>query len=139
MNEKILAFREKEKEKQAEWDRRRRMDELEYERKKDSFEKFKRNNLRNATVKDYEIWLKEWLVENDITHYYNYNYPSNNYIAIRNFVLDVGYYGSQSFNIIVPKGISYEIKELGHCNIYDMNDISCIGHWVPAYDNVNVE
>ena len=138
MNEKILAFIEKENIEQAKWDNEQLERELEHRAKEISFNEFRLNNLRKATVKDYEKWLKKWLIENNITHYYDYNYPDNNYVATRDFVLDIGYYGAQSFNIIVPKGISYEIIKIGHCNIYDINNITHVGFWIPCYCNVRV-
>tara|TARA_R110000824_G_C15035892_1_gene659861 strand:+ start:383 stop:799 length:417 start_codon:yes stop_codon:yes gene_type:complete len=138
MNEKILAFRREEQRSKAIWDNKQREQELKYKDKKKAFNYFKNKHLTEAKLTDYEGWLKLWLVDNNITHYYDYNMPLSNYVATSNFILDTGFCGAVSFNIIVPKGIKYEIKEIGHCNIYDMNNVKCIGGWIPAYKDINV-
>ena len=103
------------------------------------FAEFKLNHLISASVDDYIVFLEKWLVNNDITHYYDYNFPNDTYVATSNFVLDHGFYGATSFNIIVPSGIEFEIKKLGHCNIYDMDKVECIGAFVPSYKNIFIK
>jgi hypothetical protein len=138
MHEKILAWKEKEREAQADRDKRIEQ-EIRHREKVKRLDYFKAQHLRRASKYDYEDWLELWLEDNDITYYYDYNFPVGNYyIATSDFILNDAYYGALSFNIIVPKGIKYEIKKIGHCNIYDMNNIKCIGDWIPCYNDIDI-
>ena len=111
----------------------------EYERKKSLFNQFRTSHLRPAGKRDYKKWLKGWLVEHEITYYYDYAFPRDEfYVATSDFILNEAFYGSLSFQIIVPKGIKYTVEALGHCNIYDLNTFDCIGGWIPAYSDLHI-
>jgi len=104
----------------------------------DKIEGLKENilsNLRPARSKDYLKWLKGYVGNgNSPTHNYDYNLPNDNfYVAVLDFCLDTGFYGAQSFNIIVPKNVKIDIKEQGHCNFYYMENYTSKGSWIPVY------
>jgi len=45
-------------------------------------------------------------------------------------------YGSESLNIVVPKGVSVVGEELGHINLYLMDGCEHRGVWIPIYKNI---
>ena len=95
------------------------------------------NYLRPAKEHEYALWLRHWLLDNDITHYYNYEFPEGYfYIATRPFCLTVDLLGSSSLCVIVPSDIKVEVRKRGHCHFYYMKDFTTDARsWVPGYKN----
>lgn len=137
--DKIEKFKEFEIQREIERRTEDRNRQEEIDRKKSVFNVFYSNHLVRATKKDYEEWLSGWLETNEISHYYGYEFKIGDfYVATSDFILKEGFYGASSFQIIVPKGIQYTIEDIGHCNIYDLNNIECFGGWVPCFSDIIV-
>ncbi|QMP84297.1 hypothetical protein HUN41_00204 [Streptomyces phage Coruscant] len=91
--------------------------------------------MRPATAGEYVIWLKGHLAAGgEITH--NYDYPFARWgfmVATSHFTLKPGY-GSRSKRIIVPRYIKWA-GQLGHDNVFEMNDYRHHGHLVPTFSD----
>jgi len=100
--------------------------------------------FKKASKRHYEEWLKGW-IENGGA-YYKVDEPfckNDFYIATRDFELQ-SLYGSLSFDVIAPKGIRFVAPNgYGHCNIYDMNDLTIKGthsyYAAPVYTNTRIK
>ena len=91
--------------------------------------------LRLASVNDYTKWLKGYFLGGGkITHVYDYDMPKDFYVATKNFKMSPSY-GSESFNIIVPRDIKFLGGELGHCKLYFEDGYKNTGD-VPIYKNI---
>jgi len=91
--------------------------------------------LRTARASDYVAWLQGFLASGgELTHYYDYNLPSDFYVAQEDIEL-IPLYGAASLSIIFPRGVKYLGGGLGHCNLYFMEDFGQLGGWIPVYNN----
>ncbi|MBA7700059.1 hypothetical protein ES703_108765 [subsurface metagenome] len=114
--------------------------------KKESDERRKKVNellkgkLRQARVKDYKNWLAGFLEKgNKPTHCYEYPLERGMEewkVACSDFQI-LPLFGANSLQIIIPKGIKFLGGELGHSNLYFMDDFSCLGGWVPIYSDIH--
>ena len=97
--------------------------------------------LQGKTVKankgDYEQWLAGYMNQGGKpTHSYNYDIPEYGwFIAIKDFQIEP-LHGSNSLQIIVKSGVIFKGGELGHTNLYFMDDFKLMGSWVPVYRNI---
>lgn len=128
----------------------KREHELELLRQKERDEDNKKyteiNKLRNefinkyltiASRKEYLKWLEGYIKENNPTHYYDYDFDNRNfYIARKDFLLDIAFYGSSLLNIIIPKNITATIEEEGHCNLFYMDGFRTNSNWIPVYKDL---
>jgi hypothetical protein len=92
--------------------------------------------LRPASVQEYINWLDGYVKHGGkITHKYNYSFSNAQFeTATKSFALaSPGLYGSAARNIIVPRSIKAKMYDMGHCNLYFMDDFKLIGFWVPIY------
>lgn len=96
--------------------------------------------LRQARVKDYKDWLAGFLEKgNKPTHCYDYPMERGLdewKIALVDFQI-VPLFGTDSLQIIVPKGIKFLGGKLGHTNLYFMDGFSCLGGWIPIYSDIH--
>lgn len=96
--------------------------------------------LRPAKVKDYKAWLAGFLEKgNKPTNCYDYPMErglDDWKIACSDFQI-VPLFGTDSLNIIIPKGIKFLGGELGHNNLYFMDGFHCMGGWVPIYSDIH--
>jgi hypothetical protein len=96
--------------------------------------------LRKALPYEYSVWITGFIkAEGKPTHSYNYGMPDKFLVANDNFTL-CPEYGSGSRNIIVPVGIKVEFKRsnVGHNNLYFMDEFKQIGDWVPVYKDTHL-
>ncbi len=135
---KLNDIKNRESKKSEEWEEKIKRQLADVEDKRLAFNELRKRHLRQASIEDYESWLKGWLKDNDFTHYYDYEFGRQDfYVATSDFVL-YPFYGAQSFNVIVPKGIRYTIEGRGHCCIYDLNDFTHIGGFVPGFSDIKL-
>lgn len=115
-------------------------DEEERNKRIEKADKLSRGKLRQAKVKDYKIWLAGFLGKGgEPTNCYDYPMERGMEdwkITYSDFQI-VLLFGADSLNIIVPKGIKFLGGELGHSNLYLMDDFSCMGGWVPVYSDIH--
>ncbi len=137
IDEMIEDFKEQGRMEDLEWKRRMALDIKRHELfLKDNQSFF--SNFRNSGLRMYKEWLRGYLENGGKpTHFYNYNFPIDDFRMAKNNFIVIPLHGASSFQIIVPKGITYEGENLGHINIYDMNDFSLKGHWVPIYEDIH--
>lgn len=91
--------------------------------------------FRAATPDDYIGWLRKWVdTDGEITHYYNYDMPSEFLVAISHIKIPI-FYGAASIGVIVPTGITVGFEEIGHNNIYQLAPLNQFGGFVPCYRN----
>lgn len=90
-----------------------------------------------ASKRDYEKWLAGYLSQGGKpTHSYNYDMPEDRwFVATKDFQIEA-LHGSDSLQIIVKSGVIFEGGELGHTNLYFMDDFKLMGGWVPVYSNI---
>lgn len=92
--------------------------------------------LRRATIDDYRQWLKGF-IENggEPTNSYNYEFGRwTFYVATTDFST-VSLYGSESFSIIIPKGIKVNLSRgKGHINLFYMDGFK--GSCVPIFNDI---
>lgn len=138
LRDEIQRLRNLERQRDAEWETRMREQREASDAVAMSFNRDILPNLRRARPNDYKEWLEGYMLAGGKpTHFYDYNLPSDFYVAIGNFST-MPLYGAQSVNIIVPRHISVtNMNGLGHCNIYFMEDFRMLGSWVPVYNDIN--
>jgi len=99
-----------------------------------------KGKLRQASIEDYRNWLAGFLEKGGkLTHCYEYLIErglDDWKVALKDFQISP-LFGTESLNIIVPSGIKFLGGELGHNNLYLMDDFSCIGSWVPIYSDIH--
>jgi len=111
-----------------------------YMRESKEREDYARNLLRgklvNARVENYVTWLKGYLGNGNLpTH--SYDYPMSRVIdefffATNDFEISP-LFGAKSISIIVPEKVKFLGGELGHNQIYLMDEYKNIGGFVPVY------
>ena len=90
---KIEKFKDAERQRRIKWDLDNEEMQKEHKRKREVFDEFRSSHLKQATKNDYENWLRGWLVDHELSHYYDYEFPFNDfYVAKSDFVLDEGFY-----------------------------------------------
>ncbi len=91
---------------------------------------------RQATVKEYADWLREYLKRGGrITHPYDYAMPQEEFLVAQgSFTILEGTCGSRAFNVIVPPGLEVKRQGHDHCKIMDA-DYSAL-RIVPSYPDV---
>lgn len=94
-------------------------------------------SLRRASVEDYLAWLMGYIEKGGKpTHVYDYPFARWNwYVAIRH-IKPIPLFGSNSFNIIVPAGVSVQPGDWGHCNLFYMDGYSAT-MFVPIFEDTN--
>lgn len=126
----------KKREEKAAWQRDQRDIEAAHERLMQRFDKEVLPHIRRALPSEYNAWITGFIANSgQPTHCYDY--PMSNqsfYIAISDFEL-LALAGSTSINVIVPKGIKVKSDDLGHCNLYFMDDFTCRGGFVPVFED----
>jgi len=92
-----------------------------------------------AIVVDYIKWMKGYLEKGGKpTHHHDSNMPWGRggfLVAKCDFELD-GECGANACNIIVPEGVKFLGGDMGHCNLYFMEDFSVKGGCVPTYNDM---
>ena len=90
--------------------------------------------LKSARLENYKSWLAEFLKRGGKpTHAYNYEMPLDNwFVAIEDLEV-IPLYGSKSVNIIISKNIKFKGGDLGHSNLYFMENGKNIGGFIPIY------
>lgn len=97
--------------------------------------------LREARPSEYVAWLRGHLEQGgDVSHVYDYPFArAGFYVALDNIKdLPPGLCGSLSLQIIVPRGLTVEYEDLGHCTLYFMDGFRLVGHWVPIYSDITL-
>lgn len=100
---------------------------------------FIHDNIRPATIDDYKEWLQGYIWNGgEATHYYDYNFPTDEFFVLKKSGELPTLYGSYSINIIIPVGLALGVEKnkIGHSNLYYMEDYEHEGHWVPIYKNL---
>lgn len=94
-------------------------------------------HFRAATIDIYVDWLKQYCQNGGRpTHYYEYPWLRAKFLLARkNFTLD-GECGAASRPILVPYDVEFLGGSLGHNNLYFQRDYSCMGGWVPVYQDL---
>lgn len=131
---KINEIRDQEARSQKAWDRMRADHEREYSESKERFKKECLPKFRPADSKEYSRWLTGYMKNGGTpTHCYNYNTTNFRfYVALSDFEI-VPAYGAASYSIIVPKGIQATGEDMGHCQVYFMDDYTNRGGMVPLF------
>lgn len=121
----------------AEWDAERKADRERIEATTNRFWNENQLGLRRAATIDYKRWLDGYVeAGGHLTHSYDYNMPTDFYIATRN-ITAYPLYGSASIHVIVPSHLTLNVEHgIGHCTYYLMKDFNLVGSWVPVYQNV---
>ncbi len=90
-----------------------------------------------ASKRDYEKWLAGYLNQGGKpTHSYDYGMPEDSWlVATKDFQIEP-LHGSNSLQIIVKSGVIFKGGELGHTNLYFMDDFKLMGGWVPVYSDI---
>ena len=90
-----------------------------------------------ASKRDYEKWLAGYLNQGGKpTHSYDYGMPEDSWlVATKDFQIEA-LHGSDSLQIIVKSGVIFKGGELGHTNLYFMDDFKLMGGWVPVYSDI---
>jgi hypothetical protein len=70
-----------------------------------------------------------------ISHFYHYPMNESFQLVTRDAVLHSGW-GSAKLDFIVPSGINVTIGQMGHGNIYFLQDFRHRGSYVPLYEDV---
>jgi hypothetical protein len=94
--------------------------------------------LRRADRNDYEEWLLNYiLVGGKPTRFHPYPFPRELwYVAETGFIAEE-VNGPTAPSIIVPTGVRWsEPDELGDCNLYLWEDMTCQGGRVPIYEDM---
>ena len=125
--------------------RRRSLESREKHRKKieESNKRTKRVQLSlqgktvRASKRDYEKWLAGYMGQGGKpTHSYDYDMPKDKWlVATKDFQIEA-LHGSDSLQIIVKSGVIFKGGELGHTNLYFMDDFKLMGGWVPVYSDI---
>lgn len=98
-----------------------------------------RNKTRPATKKDYMEWLKIFLENGgEITHFYNYNMPLDDWIVATNDFEIFQLYGTNGKHIIVENRVNVKYGNEGHNNLYFMNHHTSNSYptFVPVYADI---
>ena len=104
------------------------------------FNSLTKNKLVPATKKNYMEWLAGFLdKDGDITNSYDYDMQLDNWVVATNDFKISPLFGSMHYNIIVPTGIVFRGGAEGHTNLYFMDKFSCIGGWVPIYNDTKLD
>ena len=90
-----------------------------------------------ASKKDYEKWLAGYMNQGGKpTNSYDYDMPEDKwFLATKDFQIEA-LHGSNSLQIIVKSGVIFKGGELGHTNLYFMDDFKLMGGWVPVYRDI---
>ena len=90
-----------------------------------------------ASKRGYEKWLAGYMSQGGKpTHSYDYDMPEDRWvIAIKDFQIEP-LHGSDSLQIIVKSGVIFKGGDLGHTNLYFMDDFKLMGGWVPVYSDI---
>jgi len=107
-----------------------------------TFKAVLRRRLRPAHRKDYEAWLSGYLATGEqSTHHYPYAFSvAEFYVATEDFVMRE-LYGSNAISVIVPSDVRWLGGQLGHCNLYFMDDFHTRSEgftFVPRYEDLEV-
>lgn len=97
--------------------------------------------LRPARTEEYVVWLRGHLEHGgNVTHVYDYPFRRSEFrMALDNVTLPPGLCGAMSLQIIVPRGLTVEYTDLGHCTLYVMDGFRLVGNWVPAYSDIDLD
>lgn len=105
---------------------------------------FRRNFLPHLPVAlpiNYARWLVGFIRNGgQPTHFYDYELPSNFYLATFSFGLPP-LYGSDSVNLIVLPGVQIKYDSLGHSHLFHLSDSSTDGEspFVPVYESLPIQ
>lgn len=93
--------------------------------------------ISKASKRDYKKWLAGYMNQGGRpTHSYDYGMPEDDlFIAIKDFQIGL-LHGSDALQIIVKSGVIFKGGELGHTNLYFMDDFKLMGSWVPVYRDI---
>lgn len=116
---------------------REEAERLEREARDYYFENYLSPKLRDATPEEYKGWLRQHLAKGgEITHDYDYPMPDSFQVLTEDALLPP-LAGALSVELIVPRGVNVEHKNLGHSNLYYMDSQMPSPSWVPIYDDIN--
>ena len=93
--------------------------------------------LIKASRNDYKKWLARFMNQGGRpTHSYDYDMPEDDwFVATKDFQIEA-LHGSDSLQIIVKSGVIFKGGDLGHTNLYFMDDFKLMGSWVPVYSDI---
>src|SRR5581483_6914331 len=89
-----------------------------------------------ASIEQYIDWLNGYIAQGRMpTHYYDYPWQRTNFLlALEDFRLG-GECGSDARPIIVPSNVRFLGGDLGHNNLYLLENFTVRGWWVPLYSD----
>lgn len=97
-------------------------------------------HVRETSPEEYAKWLskriKAWLMP---THFYDYEFFRQKFYTLwknRKIYINGKFCWSHSFKILVPEWSSVQFRDIGHCNIYDMNDTTRETRIVPIFKDI---
>lgn len=98
--------------------------------------------LRSARVSEYVTWLRGYLEHGgNITHVYDYPFTRPGFHMALDNIKDLPprLCGAMSLHIIVPRGLTIEYEDIGHCSFYFMDGFRLDGSWVPVYSDIALD
>lgn len=132
----IREAREQERADRLMWERDRIEFETEYLAKQKRKRAFLDAHTRPATLYDYKDWLKGHLENGGkITHYYEHSFYNHNFYVLLSNAEILPFYGSQSFQIIVPVGLTLT-GDSGHSSLYWMDGFKTRDGYIPAFNDM---
>lgn len=138
--EKLAAARKTSAEQDRAWHAKQAAREAEMLALMERVEQEVMPKVRPARTSEYVAWLRGYLEQGgNITNVYDYPFRRPEFqMALDNVTLPPGLCGSMSLQIIVPRGLTVEYEGLGHCTLYFMDGFRLVGHWVPAYSDIDL-